>query len=144
MQKEKIFEAIKRRVEQENFARKLDLELLKIGTGFSIVKMKFTSEIENIFGMAHGGAIVSLIDEAFEIASNSHGTMAVALGVNVQFIRAASSGDELYAEAKEVSSSSRIAHYDIRVTNQNENLIATCKATAYRKSERLPFLIREQ
>ena len=137
---EKVFEAIRRKVAQEPFALKVGLELVKIEPGYSLVKMTFTADIANIFGMAHGGAIYSLIDEAFETASNSHGTMAVALGVNVQYIAAASPGDVLFAEAREASRSARISHYDIEVRNGSGDLIATCKAMAYRKKERLPFL----
>jgi len=48
--------------------------------------MTFTPDMENMFGMAHGGAIFSLIDAAFEVASNSHGTMAVALNMNVYYL----------------------------------------------------------
>jgi acyl-CoA thioesterase len=140
MDPEKIFAAIRKKVALEPFARKLGLELVKIDSGYSLVKMVFTPEIENIFGMAHGGAVFSLIDEAFETASNSHGTIALALGVNVQYIRAASPGETLLAEAKEVNRSSRISHYDIAVKNEADELIATCKAMAYRKKDRLPFL----
>ena len=137
---EKIFEAIREKVAREPFAKALGLDLVKIDVGYSLVRMRFTAELENIFGMAHGGAVYSLIDEAFEIASNSHGTVALALGVNVQYIAAASPGDLLFAEAKEVSRSARISHYDITVKNEREELIATCKAMAYRKKDHLPFL----
>ena len=137
---EQIFTAIRKRVEEEPFARKLGLNLIEVRSGYALVRMTFTQEIENIFGMAHGGALYSLIDEAFEIASNSHGTIAVALGVNVQYIQAPLPGAVLYAEAKEVNRSARIGHYDITVKNEQNNLIATCKAMAYRKKEPLPFL----
>jgi len=140
MDAEKIFEALKEKVRKEPYAEKLGLELVRIEAGYSLVRMRFTPEMENIFGMAHGGAVFSLIDEAFETASNSHGTVAVALGVSVQFIRAASPGDMLFAEAREISRSARIGHYDLTVKNEQGDLIAACKATAYRKKDPLPFL----
>ncbi|MFB3926643.1 MAG: PaaI family thioesterase [Syntrophales bacterium] len=137
---EKVFEAIKRKVEREPYAQKLGLRLVRIERGYSLVRMTFDRGIENVFGMAHGGAIYSLIDEAFETASNSHGTVSVALGVNVNYVESPSPGDILYAEAKEVSRSSRISHYDIEVRNERKTLIAICRAIAYRKKDRLPFL----
>jgi acyl-CoA thioesterase len=140
MEQEQIFMALENRVMAEPFARKFGLAPVRIATGYCLVKMPITSEIENIFGMAHGGAIYALIDEAFEIASNSHGTVALALGVNVQYIRPASAGDILYAEAREINRTSRISHYDIQVRNNEGDLIAVCKAMAYRKKDRLPFL----
>ena len=45
--------------------------------------MKFTPDLENFLGMAHGETRFALIDEAFETASNSHGTVAVALNMNI-------------------------------------------------------------
>ena len=137
---ERVFDAIRKKVAQEPFASMLKLELADIKTGYALVRMVYTDAIENIFGMAHGGAIYSLIDEAFEVASNSHGTVALALGVNVQYLKAAAPGDILQAEAKEMDRSARISHYDITVKNQNGELIATCRAMAYRKQDPLPFL----
>jgi acyl-CoA thioesterase len=140
MKMEKVFEAIRQKVAQEPFAKRLNLELVAIKTGYALVRMVFSSEIENIFGMAHGGAVYSLIDEAFEVASNSHGTVALGLGVNVQYLKAATPGDTLLAEARETHRSAKISHYDIEVKNQQGDLIATCRAMAYRKKESLPFL----
>jgi acyl-CoA thioesterase len=137
---DKIFNAIFKKVEEEPFARKLGLKLLKIGPGYSLVQMDFTEDMENIFGMAHGGAIFSLIDEAFETASNSHGTVAVALGLTVNYIASPARGATLYAEAKEISRSSRIGTYEIEVRDNDRNLIARCQTQVYRKKDRLPFL----
>jgi len=50
--------------------------------------------------MIHGGAIFTLIDEAFEISCNSHGTVAVALNVNITYHRAPSPNSTLRAEAR--------------------------------------------
>ncbi len=46
----------------------------------------------------------------------------------------------LYAEAKEVSISPKIGTYDIRVTNEKGELIATFEGLAYRKKEKLEEL----
>lgn len=137
---DRIFRAIERRVEEEPYARKLGLKLMKVGPGYSLVRMVFTEDMENIFGMAHGGAIFSLIDEAFETASNSHGTVAVALGLTVNYISPPARGATLYAEAKEIHRSSRIGTYEIEVRDEDRNLIARCQTQVYRKKDRLPFL----
>jgi acyl-CoA thioesterase len=102
--------------------------------------MSFMADMENIFGMAHGGALFALMDEAFEIASNSHGTMAVALNMNSNYIATPVKGSHLTAEAKEFSKTRKTATYDIRVTDGQNNLIAVCQALVYRKDQKLPFL----
>ena len=141
---DKIFEAIRRKVDEEPYARKLGLKLMKVAPGYSLVRMVFTPDLENIFGMAHGGAIFSLIDEAFETASNSHGTVAVALSLNVNYIKPPSPDAVLHAEAKETSRSNRIATYDIEVRDDGGDLIARSQATVYRKKDRLPFLPQKE
>ena len=137
---EKVRKAIFKKVNEEPFARKMNLKLVDLDDGYSVVEMKFTKDMENIFGMAHGGAVFALIDEAFETAGNSHGTVAVALNMNITYTAAPSPGAQLRAEAREVNLTPRTATYNIRVTDEKETLIALCQALVYRKKDRLPFL----
>lgn len=122
-------------VDHEPFARKLGLRLLDCAPGYALVEMTTTPELGNLFQMVHGGAIFSLIDEAFQVACNSHGTLAVALGLSISYLKAPAMGGSLQAEAKEVSRSPRIATYETTVKDENGTLIATASATAYRKKE---------
>ena len=135
-----IREAIFRQVEQEPFAGKFNLQLIGLEEGYSKVSMVFTPDMENIFGMAHGGALFALIDEAFETAGNSHGTIAVALNMNISYLAPASPGSTLTAEAKEVNRTNRTALYEIKVTEETSKLIASCQALVYRTGKPLPFL----
>ena len=138
---DKILHAIQKRVASEPFARKLGLKLLKLELGYALVEMDLKDDMANIFDMTHGGAIFSLIDEAFEISCNTHGTVSVALNVAVTYHRSPNKRGALRAESKEIHRSAKTATYDIRVTEGANNvLIATCKALAYRKKEKLPFL----
>ncbi|MCX7635952.1 MAG: PaaI family thioesterase, partial [Syntrophales bacterium] len=89
---ERVREAIFRQVEKEPFARQFALRLVALEEGYSCVEMVLTPAMGNIFGKAHGGAIFALIDEAFETASNSHGTVAVAIEATVTFMKAVSTG----------------------------------------------------
>ena len=136
----KVKEAIFARVAEEPFARKFGLRLVELEEGYSKVEMTVDGEMENIFGMAHGGALFALIDEAFETASNSHGSVAVALNMNVTYMAPAKPGARLTAEAKEYSRTRRTATYDIKVRDSAGALIAACNALVFRKGTPLPFL----
>lgn len=131
---------IRKKVETEPFAGKMELKVAELQTGYARVEMKVTPEMANIFGAAHGGAIFSLIDEAFEITSNSHGVMAVALGVNIQYLRPARVGDFLTAEAREVNRSKQISTCQIDVTDAAGRQIASARCLAFIKGDKLPFL----
>ncbi|MBP1741800.1 MAG: hotdog fold thioesterase [Deltaproteobacteria bacterium] len=137
---EKVKEAMYRQVEREPFAQKFGLKLMDLNDGYSKVEMKFTPDMENIFGLAHGGALFALIDEAFETAGNSHGTMAVALNMNITYISSPPPGSTLTAEAREFNRTNRTAVYDIKVVDDLGNLIASCQALVYRMGKPLPFL----
>lgn len=141
---EKLRKAIFQKVEKEPFAQKFGIKLLELGEGYSKVGMNFTPDMENFLGMAHGGALFALIDEAFETASNSHGTVAVALNMNITYISTPSSESRLMAEAREVSKTQKTAIYDIKLYDEKNQLIASCEALVYRKGVPLPFLKKEE
>ncbi len=136
-----VKEAIYRAVASEPFAQALKVELVELAEGFSAVEMNYTPALmDNIYGRTHGGAIFALIDEAFETVGQSDGTIAVALNVNVTYVASPETGARLRAEAREVSRTKRTASYDIKVTEQDGRLIATCQALAYRTGKPIPFL----
>ncbi len=135
-----VREAIFRQVDREPFAKKFGLRLIDLQQGYSRVEMRFTPDMENIMGMAHGGALFALIDEAFETASNSHGTIAVALNMNITYLSSPAAESFLTAEAQEVNKTHRTATYDIKVKDEGGNLIASCQALVYRRGKPLPFL----
>ena len=135
-----IKDAIFEQVKEEPFARKFDLALTALNDGYSKVEMTYTADMNNIFGLAHGGAIFALIDEAFQTACNSHGTLAVALNLNITYIAPAVLGRRLTAEAREYSRTRKTASYEIKVTDDQGSLLAVCQALAYRKGTPLPFL----
>lgn len=136
----RIIDMIKQRMGDEPYARKLGLGLVLLEPGRATVEMTPQAENANLFGMTHGGAIFSLIDEAFQLACNSHGTVAVALNMTVTYHRPPDMHSRLRAEAEEVHCSRRTATYEIKVVDEKEALIATCLALAYRKGDPLPFM----
>lgn len=135
-----VISAIKKQVESERFARKMGLRLVELGPGTAVVEMVPQIDNENIFGMTHGGAIFSLIDEAFQVSCNAHGTVAVALNMTIAYHHAPRKSSVLRAESKEIHRSRKTATYDIKVKDERDVLIASCMAVAYRKSDKLPFL----
>jgi len=125
---------------QEPYARMLGIEIEELEAGHAILRMRTSDMMNNLFGTTHGAAIYSLLDAAFELTVNSHGTVAVALGVNVNYLSPARSGETLRAEGRETNRSRKISSCEIRVTGEDGRLVATCQALAYRMSGRLPFL----
>jgi acyl-CoA thioesterase len=132
-------DAFMRKVAEEPFSKLLNIKLVDVREGYALCEMLYSDSLDNIHGIAHGGAVFSLIDEAFEISSNSHGTVALALNMNMTYIKPAKKNSLLRAESKEVSKGRRTATYQITVED-SEGLVATCQALVYRKDNEIEFL----
>ena len=138
---ERLRNAIMAGVMREPLARTLGMSLVELEEGFSAVEMVYQPEtMDNLFGRAHGGAIFALIDEAFETVCQTVGSITVALNVNVTYVASPEERAVLRAEAREVSGTKRTASYDIKVTDGQGRLIATCQALGFRTGKPLPFL----
>lgn len=124
----------------DRFAGSVGIELLAVSKGSARAKMEIRENHLNAVNIVHGAAIFSLADLAFAVASNSHGNVAVAVNANISFLKAA--GQEtrtLFAEATEVSRNFKLASYTVRVTDDQEALIAIFQGMVYRKKDRLEF-----
>lgn len=138
---QKVKKAIFQAVKNEPFARVMNMELVELDLGHSVVHMTYEPEkMNNIYDRAHGGALFALIDEAFETAGQTDGTVAVALNVNVTYVSSPKPGLQLRAEARRVSQTKKTASYDIKVTDENGDLIALCQALAFNTGKPIPFL----
>jgi acyl-CoA thioesterase len=117
------------------FSQWLGIERVEDGVGISILRMTVRQEMTNGFNIAHGGITFSLADSALAFACNSHGKKAVSIECDVNHLQKVSTGDTLTASAKEVSRSNKLGVYEVRVTNQKDELVALFNGLVYRTSE---------
>jgi acyl-CoA thioesterase len=90
----------------------------------------------NGIGTAQGGAIFTLADFAFAAASNSHGTVAVAVNASITFMKAATTGT-LWAEARELAKNFKIGTYSVEIKDDQGDLVAHFQGLAYRKKDQV-------
>lgn len=136
MDEQDNMEAIKRYFAQECFASNSGMVITEVSKGYSKAEMIIEKRHLNILGSVHGGAIFTLADMAFAAASNSHGTIAVAINADISFVKAVGEG-KLYAEAKETSINPKIATYVVDVTDETGDIVAIFNGMAYRKKNKL-------
>jgi acyl-CoA thioesterase len=101
---------------KDAYAHEAGIELMEVGEGRAAVKMQITDRHRNSHGTVHGGAIFTLADTAFALASNSHGVPAAAINAHISYVKSATSGT-LFARAEEFSINPKIATYTVRVTD---------------------------
>ncbi|HXP61611.1 MAG TPA: PaaI family thioesterase [Dongiaceae bacterium] len=128
-------ENIKRILANDRFAAHCGIELLAVSPGQARARMSLRPEHLNGLGSVQGGAIFTLADFAFAAASNSHGPAAVAINVSINFMKAAQTGT-LWAEARELSKTFKLACYTVEVKDDAGDLVALFQGLAYRKSEK--------
>ena len=114
-----------------DFSKNIGIELLEVRYGYAKAGLKIKKFHLNQAGVAHGGAIFTLADFAFAVASNSFGKVSLAINTSISFIHAGREGDELIAEAKLVDESNRLGTYEVIITN-GEKKIAFFTGTVYK------------
>jgi len=125
---------IKEFFKNDRFAARSGIELLAVSEGYAKASMRIEEHHLNGIDVVHGGAIFTLADLAFAAASNSHGTVAVAINASIWYVKAAMEGT-LLAEAKEISLNPKLATYAIEVTDDSGEIVATFEGMVYRKKQ---------
>lgn len=122
-------------LKNDRVASWLRIKLLDFETGYSRIKIIVRDDMLNAAGICQGGVIFSLADFSFALASNSHGKLALAVNANIDFLNPAFRGDELTAEAIEVSRSRRIGIYRVEVEKQDATVVALFTGQAFIKDK---------
>lgn len=123
---------VDRMYEFDYFSQWLGIEKVRIEEGHTILKMIVTKDMLNGFGIAHGGITYSLADSALAFAANSRGIQSVSIETSINHIKPTKEGDSLIAEAKEINVTNKTGLYEIKVKNQDGELVALFKGMVYR------------
>src|SRR5574341_927127 len=130
-----VIAAARQMMAKDVFAQSLGIEMEELRPGYCRTGVTITPQMLNGYGVPHGGLLFALADYAFAGACNSHGRVALALNVSINYLSAASIGSRLYAEAQEEHLTRRTGVYRITVMDGAGGLVASCSALAYRKDE---------
>lgn len=115
---------------RDALAEALGFRLVAASTGFARVELPEARQHFNGIGTLHGGLIMTCADLAFAAACNSYPEVAAGVSVNVAFLTVARRG-RVYAEATEARRGRRLTHYDLRVMDSEDRLIASGSGTAF-------------
>jgi|TARA_B110000914_G_scaffold219852_1_gene229056 1,4-dihydroxy-2-naphthoyl-CoA hydrolase len=116
----------------------LDIEFVDFGDDYVTAKMPVTPKVFQPDGILHGGATVALAETvgssaAYILNKDSKRTIR-GIEISANHLKSISSG-YVYATARPVNKGKTIQLWEIRVTNEENELISICKLTTYsRKS----------
>ncbi len=121
--------------DNDAFSKWLGIELIEIGEGISVLRMKVRKEMLNGFDVLHGGITYSLADSSLAFASNSYGRKSMSIETSISHTLPCKEGDVLTTKTVERSLTNRIGVYDISVINQDNKVVALFKGTVYRSDK---------
>lgn len=129
--KEKILEYCNR-ISKNTLMETLNIEYIDAGEGFLVAKMPVNPTVHQPMGLLHGGASVALAESVGSAASflfiNPELSEVRGIEISANHLKAKRNG-EVTATAKIIHQGSSIHLWEIRITDENENLISLCKLT---------------
>ncbi len=102
----------------------LRLTLEGAGEGWACCSMVVRPEMLNGLGTCHGGFIFTLADNAFAWACNSRNVKTFAQAASISFLSPGRLSEKLVAEAREESVEGRTGVYTVRVTGEDDRVVA--------------------
>ncbi|MCC6444296.1 MAG: hydroxyphenylacetyl-CoA thioesterase PaaI [Armatimonadetes bacterium] len=131
-----IVEKVKEKIAtRDRYARLTGVEILEARPGYARVRMTVEEKHLNSVDITHGGAIFTLADTTFALASNTHGNVALALSMTIHFMKATVPGARLTATASEETLTRRTGLYRITVEDETGDLVSVAEGLVYRKKD---------
>jgi acyl-CoA thioesterase len=119
-------------VENDRFAQLLGIEIVRVHPGYALVEMKIEDKHLNGINIVQGGAIFTLADYAFAVASNADGDTTVGINASISYFKAPA-GRYIRAEARAESQGKKICGYRVEVKDEDGALVASFSGLGYRK-----------
>lgn len=115
---------------RDRYAALTDIEILEVDEFYAKCRMKIQDKHLNGADHVMGGAIYTLADYCYAVASDS---VAVSLSSEINFL-ASTKGTELIAEAKMIKDGRSTVFYEVRITDDLGKNIAFVTMTGFRIS----------
>lgn len=113
------------------FVQLLKLGVYSIEEGSVTLYMTVASEHTNFYGIAHGGALMSIADTAMGATCLTCNKKVVTLSFNMNCIKALPEGQSLKAIGRIVHNGSRTMVCEADLIDNDDNLIAKATATFF-------------
>ena len=112
----------------------LDIEFVDIGKDFVKARMPVTPKVHQPNGILHGGATVALAEavgsSAAFLLNNTSNVSVRGIEISANHLQSISEGF-VYATAKPIRQGKTIQFWEIKVTDEKNELISLCKLTTY-------------
>ena len=125
--------------ENDRFAKSIGAQLTEVREGYAKAELTVEEQHLNGAGVCQGGVMYTLADLSFAAVANCHGILTLGISNTITFLKSGKKGDHLTAECTEVFDHKKMPYCDIKVTNQDGELLAVVTGLAYRMKRDFPF-----
>jgi 1,4-dihydroxy-2-naphthoyl-CoA hydrolase len=119
-------------VSKNTLMETLNIEYIDAGEGFLVARMPVNPTVHQPMGLLHGGASVALAESVGSAASflylNTEVSEVRGIEISANHLKAKRNGI-VTATARIIHQGKSIHLWEIRITDENENLISICKLT---------------
>jgi len=129
------FMTLKEFFKGDHFALLAGCQLLEIREGYARASMTVGEQHLNGGNFCQGGALFTLADLAFAAAVNSHLVLTVSTSSNITYFRSVPLGTTIFAEARELVNHHRMPYAEVRITDDQQHLVAIFTSSGYRKQD---------
>jgi uncharacterized protein (TIGR00369 family) len=131
MTNEEILE-LSKKVSKNTLMETLDIEFTEVGEDYLIARMPVTSKVHQPDGVLHGGASVALAESVGSLASyvflETNDFIVRGIEISANHLKSVSEG-YVFAKATYLHKGRTTQLWNIRITDEAENLISVVKLT---------------
>ena len=116
--------------ENDRFATENGMVIDSVGDKTAVCSLKIDKRHMNAVGNVMGGVYFTLADFTFAVATNHDEPGIVSLSSTITF-NAIAKGEKIICEAKQIKWGRTTCVYEMSLTDENGNLVATVLTTGY-------------
>ena len=116
----------------------LSIEFVDVGTDFLTARMPVNSKVYQPDGVLHGGATAALAEtvgsSAVQVLNQNPNLIVRGIEITANHVKSVQEGF-VYARAQCIHPGRTIQLWEIKVTDEDQNLISLCKLTTYSREK---------
>lgn len=123
----------------DRFANAIGAQLVEIREGYARAELTVGEKHLNGANVCQGGVMYTLADLAFAGVCNCHGTLTLGVNNSITFLKSGQFGEKIIAEAVEVLDHHKLPYCEIKVRNEQGELLAVMTGLGYRLKKDFEF-----
>jgi len=109
--------------DKDPMLKHIGMEMLELSYQHSKSRMKLSENIINSYGIAHGGAILTMADATAGYAACMCGYFVATISGTLNFLSAGRKTEYIYCECNQLKAGKTIIVYEVRIKDDNGKLL---------------------